>query len=142
MAATLSTIRTQLEQHLDDIYHLVYTSDALGQSLRAALSQISQVSGHTLTLSGLDSATETTLPETDEFALLIGGVAHALRMRSAGAFKSLPQITDDKAPALPDLATVTMAQFQILLDHIRRRTLQESPDPPYAPWDWHEGSGF
>ncbi len=137
MPITLSEIHNQAKIHLSDSYSLIYTSEILDEAVRSALSDISRASGVVLTLSGLDEAAETTLPEQDEHALIAGAVAYALNFRASGRFEdAVPH--KDLPPALADWAAEQMAHFQTLLAGIKARIHQNSADVPYSQWEWDE----
>jgi hypothetical protein len=137
MPLTLTDTRTLVATRLSDPNNLIYSLETIDESIRSALSDISRVSGAVLTLSGLDEAAETTLPEQDEHALIAGAVAYALTFHASGRF-------DDAVPH-PDLpdglagwAEEQMKHFQTLLTGIKARIHQTSSDVPYSPWEWDE----
>jgi len=136
MSTTLTDIRTRAAVQLDDTHNLIWPASALDEAARSALAELSRVSGVALTLSGLDDAEETTVPDTDVQALIAGVVAFALRFRAVGSVP-LPEPHDRNKPAaLPELVAGAMDVFQSHLDKIRIRYLQESPDHPWSSWDW------
>jgi len=142
MTATLTTIRDQVEAHLDDASNLIWSTDSLDEAIRTALVELSRVSGTDLTLSGLDGAAETTLPDQDDHVLILGAVAYALQFVAAGDIKSLPLSDDAKPQALTMLIKQRMDAFHDLLEKVRVRYLQESADHPYSQWEWDEGEDF
>ncbi len=137
MPLTLTDLRTHIAARLSDPSNLIYSLTLLDESIRAALYDISRVSGAVLTLSGLDEAAETTLPPEDEHALIAGAVAYALTFHSSGRF-------DDAVPNqnLPDdlagWAEQQMKHFQTLLAGIKARIHQNSSEVPYSQWEWDE----
>lgn len=141
MSASLTSVKTQLEIQLSELSSLVWSSNALEEAIRAALSEIAGTYGSTVTLSGLDGAISTTLEDADVHALIIGSVAHAARFRIFGRFEeATPE--DFNHEALIRWAEAAMAEFQSALTQIRLRRFQESIDHPYSPWDWDEGRAF
>ncbi len=137
MAATLVTIQERVETYLDDSINLTYTNDAIQEAIRSALADLSIPHGTALTLSGLDTASATTLPALDEFALVIGAVAYALDTRAASQLEdALPQAATPENINL--LAKRFRQHFETLLEQIRRRLLQESSDHPHSQLEWDE----
>jgi len=134
---TFDIIKERVRCHLNDMGGLIWTDGMLEAAVRSALRAISRVYDEDFTLSGLDGALETTLPDEDEHALVTGAVAYALTFRASGRFEDAAQ--DQNLPsALANWASAHMARFQTLLAQCRRRTHQTSPDPPYSQWEWQE----
>jgi len=137
MSATLSTIRDLVEIHLSDSCNLVYSTDMLDEAIRSSLSDLSETVGCSLTITGLDEAEETTLPEEDEHVLIVGAVAYALTFRASGRFEDA--VPDQTLPeALAEWATAHMARFKKLLAGVKVRTHQETDQAPYSEWEWDE----
>jgi hypothetical protein len=136
-AATLATARDRVEMYLGDSSNLTYSTDTLDEAIRSALAEISVVHGTALTLNGLDSASATTLPALDEFALIIGAVAFALQFRNAARLEdAMPQAAEPDSLILS--ANKFRSHFNYQLKQIKRRLLQESSDHPHSEWDWDE----
>lgn len=139
MSLTLSTARERVSVHLNDVSQLIWTDLMLDTALRNALQAIGRVIGETLTLSGLDGASTTTLPEDDEHALVTGAVAYALTFRASGRFEDV-RTEDDLSKAFADWAGAHMARFQTMLIRIKWHGHQTAPQSPYAGWEWEEST--
>jgi hypothetical protein len=141
MTTTLATLRDWVELALGDPTNLIWSTATLDGAIRGALAEISGAAGTTLTLNGLDGATETTLEDRDTPLLVVGASAYALATRLS---ERIEEATPDRED-LDDLAKhkdKAMANFQALLAGFKRRNLQESPNTPYTQWLWEEGQGF
>jgi hypothetical protein len=137
MTATLATARDRVEMYLGDSSNLIYSTATIDEALRSALAELSTVHGTALTLNGLDTAVATTLPDIDEFALIIGAVAYALQFRNAARLEdAMPQAAEPDQIRLS--ADEFREHFNYQLKQIKRRLLQESSDHPHEEWDWDE----
>ncbi len=134
---TFATIKERVRCHLNDTGGLVWTEAMLESAVRCALRAISRVYDADFSLSGLDGAMETTLPEEDEHALINGAVAYALTFRASGRFEDATP-KQDLPSALGDWASAHMARFQAMLAHIKARSHQKAADVPYSEWEWQE----
>jgi len=134
---TFDIIKERVRCHLNDMGGLIWTDGMLEAAVRSALRAISRVYDEDFTLSGLDGALESTLPDEDEHALVTGAVAYALTFRASGRFEDAAQ-DQDLPSALANWASAHMARFQTLLAQSRGRSHQISPDPPYSQWEWQE----
>lgn len=141
MTTTLATLRDWVALVLGDTTNLIWTTETLDQAIRSALAEISGAYGTSLTLNGLDGATETTLEEVDAHALVLGATTYALAIRVSDRFEEASPVRED-IDALIKLRDKTMAQFQAQLEGVRLRRLQESTNTPYSAWDWEEGEDF
>jgi len=141
MTTTLTTVRDWVELALGDTTNLIWSTEALDQAIRAALAALSGVYGATLTLNGLDAATETTLEAADVQALVLGATAYALASRVAERFEEASPVRED-IDALVKNRDQTLAQFQDQLEQVRLRKFQEAENAPYTAWAWEEGEGF
>ena len=137
MTLTLTELRTQVSVHLNDTGKLIWTDTLLDSSIRSALQALGQALGETLSLDGLDEATETTLAEDHQQALVVGAVAHALSLRVTGKFEDA---RPGGAPMdrVADWAGKQMARFEHLLAEIRLQSHQTAEGGPYDAWDWEE----
>lgn len=134
---TFETVKERVRCHLNDTASLIWTDAMLEEAVRSALQALSRVIDESFTLSGLDGAVETTLPEEDEHALVTGAVAYALTFRASGRFEDAA-LKGDLPAALMDWASAHMARFQAMLAQIKVRSHQESADVPYSEWEWEE----
>jgi len=141
MTTTLTTVRDWVELALGDTTNLIWSTETLDQAMRAALAALSGFYGATLTLNGLDSATETTLVAADVQTLVLGATAYALASRVAERFEEASPVRED-IDAMVKNRDKTMAEFQMQLEQIRLRKIQGAEDAPYSAWDWEEGEGF
>jgi hypothetical protein len=141
MSPTLSSARDKVATRLQDLTHLIWSTTAIDEALRAALADLGSVHGSSLTLEGLDGAVLTTYDALDENTLMVGAVAYALRFR-------LVEKIDQAAPlrinnqVLIQHATLQMNLYQSLLTQVKLRRFAESTETPYASWEWDEGSSF
>jgi len=141
MAHTLTTVRDQLENRLEDSTNLIFSTAVLDEAIRAALAEISKSYGSALTLNGLDAATETTIEDVDIHALLVGATAFACRSRLMAKFEEASPVREHPED-LAVWATQFMHEFLALVSLIKLRIFQESTSNPYDDWEWDEGSGF
>ena len=151
MALTLSTARDVVEVLLSDTANLIFSTDMLDQCLRAALSDLSRAYDESLTLNGLDGAAINTFDALDEQLILQGAVAYTLAARTAARHE---QASPEGLPAsLAAFSEVCMTLFQNQLLWVQKRVaqkadlarltaLQSASDPPYAAWQWAEGTDF
>jgi hypothetical protein len=137
MSLTLSTAKERVGVHLNDVARLIWLEGMLETAIRNALQAIGRVLGESLTLSGLDGAGETTLPEDDEHILVTGAVAYALTFRASGRFEDA-RTKDDLPKAFGDWASAHMARFQTMLVQVKWDGHQKAAHPPYAGWEWEE----
>jgi hypothetical protein len=135
MSLSLAEVRAQVSVHLNDTGKLIWTDTLLDSSIRSALQALGGVLDEALTLDGLDEATETSLAEDYQQALVVGAVAHALSLRVIGKFEDA---RTDGAPMeeLADWAGKQMARFERLLVDIRLQSHQTAEGGPYDAWDW------
>jgi hypothetical protein len=126
---------------LQDIANLIWTADTIDEALRAALGDLSNAYGVSLTLKDLDSEAETSYEAIDHNTLLVGAVANALRFRLVKRFdQTYPQ--RENPEGLANWATIQMNLFQSLLMQTRLRRFSESTDHPFSAWEWEEGKDF
>ncbi len=120
---TLTTIRDFLKQHLADLTSLVWPTASLDEAIRTALRQISHAYdvATPYTLSGLDGAGSTTLPELLRSLLVTGAAAHALTFRVIGRFEEATP-TAGLQETLARFATERMNTFLGFLTEIETHT--------------------
>jgi hypothetical protein len=120
---TLSSIRDYLKQHLSDLSSLVWPTASLDEAIRTALRQISHAYdvATPYTLSGLDGAGATTLPELLRSLLVTGAAAHALTFRVIGRFEEATP-TAGLQETLARFATERMNTFLGFLTEIETQT--------------------
>jgi hypothetical protein len=141
MAATLASILSSAEQQLLDTTNLIFSDNLITEGIRSALTEISQVHGATLTLSGLDGAAATSLPDLDAQVLVMGAVAYTIRFRVMSRFEeATPEFQQPEKIA--QWATEAMDKFQAELYQVKMRLFQNSVDHPYSQWEWDEGDSF
>jgi hypothetical protein len=141
MTATLSTARDQVEIHLQDLTNLIWSTTTIDEAMRAALAELGNAYGASLSLEGLDGALLTTYDELDHNTLLVGTVAYALRFRLVDKI-DLASPTRVENQVLLKHAALQMAMFQSLLTQVRLRRFAVSGDCPYSQWEWDEGRTF
>ncbi len=141
MSITLTTIQNQVEQQLNDVANLIWSSDTIQEAIRSALADLSRIYGFLVTLEGLDGEILTTFDDLDQSPLVLGGVAYALTYRVIG--RSEEATPEPKlAGQLADFAQSLMSEFQGQLVQIQLRRFQESTYPVSGQWDWNEGADF
>jgi hypothetical protein len=125
MAHTLASVRDQLENRLVDASNLVFATTTLDEAIRASLGEVNHAYAAAYTLSGLDAAASTTLPDLLLALLLSGSFAHALLFRVADrAEEASPVTVVDQA--LANFANERMAAFKSFLAIIEGRTYDET----------------
>jgi hypothetical protein len=134
MSLTLAEVRAQVSVHLNDTGKLIWTDTLLDSSIRSALQALGRALGEALTLDGLDGAPETTLAEDDQQALVVGAVAHALKLRVTGKFENA---RTGGAPMgeLADWAAKQMERFERLLADLMRPGIGRRRDEPDCNWE-------
>ena len=137
MSLTLTTARERVSVHLNDTGQLIWSETMLDTALREALQAIGRVLGETLTLSGLDGAGETSLPDDAEHILITGAVAYALTFRASGRFEDA-RAAETLPKALGNWASAHMARFQAMLAQVKWQGHQTASQSPYAGWEWEE----
>jgi methyltransferase-like protein len=141
MAATLATVRDQLEYRLSDATNLIFSTNVLDEAIRAALNEVSNAYGEAVTLNGLDAAAATTFDDIDLNTLIVGAMAYACRFRLIGKFEEASPVREHPDD-LANWATEFMNHFLALTTQIRLRKFQEATTGPHSAWDWEEGDNF
>jgi methyltransferase-like protein len=141
MAATLATVRDQLEYRLSDATNLIFSTAVLDEAIRAALNEVSNAYGEAVTLNGLDAAAATTFDDIDLNTLIVGAMAYACRFRLIGKFEEASPVREHPDD-LANWATEFMNHFLALTTQIRLRKFQEATTGPHSAWDWEEGDDF
>lgn len=135
---TLAQIRTRVRNFLTDSGALIWSNDALDESIRLALRDISSaVAGTQLTLKDLDSASVTTLPARDESCLVQGAAAYCAMARAQERVESA-NVGQDMPAQLFEWANNRMDAYRQALEEIRRRCLQNSASSPHSELEWEE----
>ena len=99
------------------------------EGIRQALGQINAAFTAKFTISGLDGAVDTSLPESYDTALLLGASAFILdfsiRSRFIG-YHDTPEVSEKLVP----WAEKMKEEFQAALDRLRVVELQQTTNPP------------
>ena len=126
---TLTTLSTQLNDQLFSASFSAVPVEARTEGIRQALGQINAVFSAGYTISGLDGASSTTLPESFGSALLMGASAFILdfsiRSRFVG-YHDTPEVSEKLIP----WAKSMKEEFEGTLDRLRLVDLQQTTDPP------------
>lgn len=132
---TLAQLYARAAVQLGDASYRVYTTAALTEAIRQALSEYNATQGGTaLVIKDLDSASATTFPKLHEGLLLIGACAFAVQTRTVDRADSF---TDGKLPH--DLQAFSTEQLKIfrqllkeLLPEARTKDLRGATVPPWS----------
>lgn len=126
---TLASLSTQLNDQLFGASFSAVAVVSRTEAIRQALGQINAAFAATYTISGLDGAVSTTLPESYISTLLMGASAFILdftiRSRLVG-YHDTPEVSEKLVP----WAEKIKKEFEIVLDRLRLVELQESTNPP------------
>jgi hypothetical protein len=141
MAHTLTTVRDQLENRLEDATNLIFATTALDEAIRASLNDLSTAYGSAQTLNGLDGAAATTFSDLDLNTLVVGAMAYVCRFRLIGKFEEASPVREHPED-LAKWAVDFMADFEALIYQIKLRKFQESTTSPISEWEWDEGDDF
>lgn len=133
----LSDLRDRLESQFFDADNLIFSSTNLDEAIRSALAEIAAVYGVQLTLEGLDLADETTLESADFACLLTGAAAYALDFLSRSRFNDFSFKLEGDSNLLAWSGKLR-GQFEIGLEALRLKGLQNSADAPSSEWAWDE----
>lgn len=126
---TLTTLSTQLN---DQLYGANYTTVPVAtrtEAARQALGQINAAFAATYTISGLDGAVATTLPDSHASALLLGASAFILDFTIRSRLVSYLN-TPQPADPLIAWAKIMKQDFDLALNRLRLIDLQQSTNPP------------
>ena len=122
MALILTTTKTSVEIHLQDISNLIFSDTSIEEAIRSALRAMSRVYETALTLNGLDGAVSNNFDETDNQVLIDGAVAYSLVFRAIHRFDEATSETD-LPPDFSSLAQARMNDFYALLTQVELRIL-------------------
>jgi len=117
MALTLTTAKTTLQTHLQDLTSLIFSAATLEESIRSSLRALNRISDPDFTISGLDGAATTTITTTEEQVIIEGGVAYALTFRAVDLFEDASP-DEDLPKEFSDFAQARMNAFLSLLTQI------------------------
>ena len=137
MSLTLSTAKARVGVHLNDTGRLIWSETMLETAIREALQAVGRVLGESLTLSGLDGASATSLPDDVEPILVTGAVAYALTFRASGRFEDA-RTAESLPKSFSDWAGAHVARFQAMLAQVKWQGHQTASQSPYAGWEWEE----
>ena len=116
---------TQLNDQLFGASFSAVPSASRTEAIRQALGQINAAFSATYTLSGLDGAATSTLPESYVSALLLGASAFildfAIRSRLVG-YHNTPEVSEKLVPGAERLKQ----EFQVALERLRLIDLQQA----------------
>jgi hypothetical protein len=117
MTATLSSLQTRLSTYLNDATALVYDSNLTTEAIRLALQQMNLVLTTPYTLSGLDGAGSTILPDLDDSLLIIGAASYAAQSRVIKRNESF-NLSQDAATSLLTWSADRLEDFKSGLDFL------------------------
>jgi hypothetical protein len=135
MTASLTSVREQVAQVLQDPAYLVFDSATLDGSIRLGLADYSRMRGSLQTLSGLDGAGATSFPDLDAEVIAIGAAAYAVlgRVVRRGEGFQFDQAVPAEARAWGE---ARLADFRAMLDQLRRGLLRSATVIPWAAAGW------
>ncbi len=147
MTASLTLVREQVAQVLQDPSNLVFDSTTLDGSIRLALADYSRTRGSLQSLSGLDGAGATSFPDLDAEVIAIGAAAYAVlgRVIRRGEGFQFNQAVPAEARVWGE---ARLADFRAMLDQVRRGVLRSATVVPWPAagwsmdaWDSNAGEG-
>jgi len=131
MAANLTVLIERLRVYVVDKVGLVWDDDLLEESIRQALVDMQLVTARSLTISGLDGMTESTLDTGLETLLVRGAGAYAVEMRTidrADAFE-----LNQTGLEMGAWARQAKEVYWTDLERKRLQGFQNSSSAPYFP---------
>jgi hypothetical protein len=147
MSASLTSVREQVAQLLQDPSNLIFDSATLDGCIRLALADYSRMRGSLQSLSGLDGAGATSFPDLDAEVMAIGAAAYAVlgRVIRRGEGFQFKQAVPEEARAWGE---ARLADFGEMLDQVRRGLLRSATIVPWPAagwsmdaWDVNAGGG-
>ncbi len=136
---TLATIRSRVAVGLGDEGRAVWDDDALDEAIRRAVSDLGRYYGEPPLLSGLDSASLTTLQKEDETALVTGAEFFAAFARIVDRLET-PNFNEEASMRFLDWTATAGKRYAGLLGLIRLGRLQQSQNAPHAALEWNESA--
>jgi hypothetical protein len=135
VTASLTSVREQVAQVLQDPSYLVFDSATLDGSIRLALADYSRMRGSSQSLSGLDGAGATSFPDLDAEVIAIGAAAYAVlgRVIRRGEGFQFKQAVPEEARAWGE---ARLADFRAMLDQIRCGLLRSASVVPWPAAGW------
>ena len=141
MTATpaLADIRTRVENQLVDNTLIVFTSDAIDESIQQALMDVNLALGQTYTITGLNAAAATTLPADIATALVQGAAGYAVQAQTVKQSGTVGIDPNQRQAANYQVwAKNKLYYFKQTLEQFQRRSFFAGTTAPYSTLAWDE----
>ncbi len=131
MDTTLENLQQRVSVLLVDLTHLSYSTNLLDEGIRQALGEYSLVTGSHETLTGLDGATATTIPEMDCGIIVLGAAGFIAACKTMDRKEQFN--LDEQSPgAVARLGERLLQRFDRLLGTVRSARLRASDVPGWG----------
>jgi hypothetical protein len=118
MSSSYTSIEQRVSVLLADLTQLNYSSGLLEEGIRMAVREYSLASGMPETLSGLDSASQTSIPETDCGMIVLGAAGYTAACKTLDR-KQQFNLEDRTPQAVTELGRRLLQRFDRLLGTVR-----------------------
>jgi hypothetical protein len=144
----LDSLTARVAACLQDATHLVYPEEAIAEGMRQALADLSTALSQAMTLTGLDGATETSLPAGLESLAVQAAAALTVSGRALRHAEQPDLAPEGITPAAMSWAETVLGRFRQSCERLRSSALRGSsvpwPEPPAPlrgvwPLDVHDG---
>jgi hypothetical protein len=118
MTIDLSTLENRVHVLLTDLTQLNYSAELIRESIRMALVEYQTASGTAETISGLDGAGQTTLPEMDSGLIVLGAAGFTASCKAIDRMQQF-NLEDQTPEAVLQLGQRLLTRFDRLLGSVR-----------------------
>ena len=133
----IHTLEDRVAVLVNDVSNLIYSTVAIDEGMRVALSWINLKLGQAYKIEGLDAAVVTSLPaELD--STIVQGAAGFMLSGQVAALVLGANIAPGASAAMAGWVKMQQALFFQTLDMLRLQALQKSADVPYSAVVWDE----
>ena len=131
---TLTGIEERVSTLLLDMTHLNFTLDVIDEGIRLALMDYSKASGQTETISGLDDAAVTSLPELDSGLIVLGAAGFAASAKGIDRKESF-NLDGQISPQVQQLGERFLDRVRMLIFTVRCDRMRSADVQPWgAGW--------
>jgi hypothetical protein len=141
MTASLESISTRTSQLLMDTGGLIWDAAAITEAVRLALGEYNQIYHTGVTLSGLDGAATTSLPENNTTLIVAGAAGYAAVARAAARSESFNLGSEAQTwlswgeARLADFRSLAQLDAGQTREAARKTELRQSTNPAWGTWE-------
>ncbi len=141
MAETLASLIDRVEVFLADSNNKSWSTSTITECMRYALNEINQAAGKSgsaaYKIDDLDSATETTLPDVNIEALIVGTSAYCAKNRAVDRMEK-PGLGEGPQAGLEKWAGWAESRFNVMLGRIKAAAISAASTAPHEEMTWDE----